>query len=209
MKARRFKVPLALIALLVATPALAQSEDDARLRMQLRTVTLQLRQAQDDIASAQAQKIAAQTERDQLKKQLAAAQAELARARRSDNRAANAAVESELAKVKDTLAQAADAAEKDKAEREKMQADALSTANVLGVCQAKNAKLLAVARQILREYENFDALDAIGANEPFTKLKRVELENLAQDYGDRIDDGIFDPRSVPAPQPAAATPPKN
>ena len=207
MKARLLLVGL----LLAATPAVAQSDDGERLRAQLRQVTLQLRQAQDDQAAAQAQKVAIQMERDTLKKQLAAAQADLARARHTDNRATVA--ESELAKVKGALGQATDAAQKEaeqsKAEHEKMQADALSSANVLAACQAKNTKLLAVARQILKEYENFDALDAVGANEPFTKLKRVELENLAQDYGDRIDDGIFDPKSVPAPTPApaAATPP--
>jgi hypothetical protein len=188
---------IVVLALLPALAADAQTDD--RLRTQLRQVTIQLRQAQDDQAAAQAQKIAAEMERDQLKRQLAVAQAELARARHSGDRVG--VVEGELAKVKADLGQAADAAQKDKVERERMQADVLATASMLGACQAKNAKLLAIANQILREYENFDMLDAVGANEPFTKLKRVELENLAQDYQDRIDDSMFDTKAAAQPAP--------
>ncbi|MEI9930391.1 MAG: hypothetical protein WDM89_07505 [Rhizomicrobium sp.] len=40
---------------------------------------------------------------------------------------------------------------------------------------------------------------SIEAREPFLRLKRVELENLAQDYRDRIDGGVFDPKTVRAP----------
>lgn len=195
---RKFALAVAIFALAPALAADAQNDD--RLRTQLRQVTLELRRVQDDQAAMQARKIAAEMERDALKKQLAAAQAEHARVRRGGDRAS--AVEGELAKVKDALGQAGDAAQKDKAEREKMQADAVDTLSTLAACQAKNAKLLAVARRILKEYENFDMLDAVGANEPFTRLRRVELENLAQDYQDRIDDSMFDPKTAAAPPPS-------
>lgn len=195
---RKLALAVAIFALAPALAADAQNDD--RLRTQLRQVTIQLRQAQDDQAAMQAQKIAAEMERDTLKKQLAAAQAELARARHGGDRAG--AVEGELAKVKGALGEASNAAQKDKAEREKMQADAVATLGTLAACQAKNAKLLAVARQILKEYENFDVVDAFGANEPFTRLRRVELENMAQDYQDRIDDSLFDPKAAtPPPSP--------
>ncbi|MEI9930390.1 MAG: hypothetical protein WDM89_07500 [Rhizomicrobium sp.] len=59
------------------------------LRDKLRTLTLQLHQAQDDQAAILAQKVAAEGERDSLKKQLAAAQAEIARVRH-DGQKANA-----------------------------------------------------------------------------------------------------------------------
>lgn len=199
-----------LLLLLGAAPAAAQDDETARLRMQLRTVTMQLRQAQDDQAAIQSQKISAEMERDQLKKQLAAAQAEAARLRRDSGRAG--AAEADLAKTRDALSQAttqaAAQAQQSKAELDKIQAAALSTQTVLGACEAQNAKLLAVAREILAAYENFDALDSFGALEPFTKLKRVELQNLAQDYRDRVDAGTFDEKAAekaaqPAPAPAA------
>lgn len=187
----RTKLVLAFLALTVGT-AQAQSDDSERLRAQLRQVTLQLRQAQDDQAAMQAQKIAAEMERDSLKKQLAAAQGEIGRVRRDSGRAS--AVEGELAKANAALTQVTQSADKDKAERDKLQADAVTQASVLAACQLRNRKLVDVSRDILRAYEDFDFIDSIGAREPFTKLKRVELENLAQDWRDRIDDQAFDPK---------------
>jgi chromosome segregation ATPase len=193
-----------LLLVLSAAPAAAQDDETARLRMQLRTVTMQLRQAQDDQAAIQAQKISAEMERDQDKKQLAAAQAEVARLRRDSGRAG--AAEADLAKVKDALNQATAQAQQDKTERDKIQAAAVTTQSVLTTCEAQNTKLLAVANEILAAYENFDAIDSIGAIEPFTKLKRVELQNLAQDYRDRVDAGAFDGKAA---EKAAPPPAKN
>ncbi|MBV9992136.1 MAG: hypothetical protein JOZ72_12700 [Alphaproteobacteria bacterium] len=186
------KLALAFLALTVGA-AQAQSDDSERLRAQLRQVTLQLRQAQDDQAAAQAQKIAAQMERDAVKKQLAAAQGDLARLRHDSGRAS--AAEGQLAKANAALAAAGQSAEKDKAERDKIQADAVTQAGVLSACEGKNRKLLDVSRQILKAYEDFDFVDSLGAREPFIRLRRVELENLAQDYRDRIDDGAFDAKT--------------
>lgn len=178
-------------------PACAQSDDSAGLRDRLRQVTLQLRQAQDDQATILAQKAAAETERDALKKQLAALQSDIARVRRDGQRAN--VVEGDLARTKDALAQAANAARQNQAERDKLQTAASNSQTVLETCEVKNTQLIAVGREILTAYENFNFIDSLSAREPFTRLKRVELENLAQSYRDRIDDGVFDPKAVPAP----------
>ena len=184
-------------ALGAVEPACAQSDEGAGLRDRLRQVTLQLRQAQDDQATILAQKAQAEAERDSLKKQLAALQSELARARQNGQRAN--VVEGDLARTKDALAQAASVAQKNQAERDKLQTAASNTQTVLEACEAKNTQLLVVSREILTAYENFDFIDSLSAREPFTRLKRVELENLAQSYRDRIDDGVFDPKAVPVP----------
>jgi len=181
----------------VAMPASAQSDDSAGLRDRLRQVTLQLRQVQDDQATILAQKAAAETERDSVKKQLAALQSELAHARQNGQRAN--VVEGDLARTKDALAQAASVAQQNQAERDKLQTAASNTQTVLEACEVKNTQLLAVSREILTAYENFDFIDSLSAREPFTRLKRVELENLAQSYRDRIDEGFFDPKAVPVP----------
>jgi len=184
-------------ALGAAVPACAQSDDSAALRDRLRQVTLQLRQAQDDQATILAQKAAAESERDSLRKQLAALQSDFARARRDGQRAN--VVEGDLARTKDALAQAADAARQNQAERDKLRTAASNTRTVLETCAAKNTQLLAVSREILTAYEDFNFIDSLSAREPFTRLKRVELENLAQSYRDRIDDGLFDPKAVVPP----------
>ena len=198
----RLALAIAIIPLLAAGGVSAQSSDD-RLRDQLRQVTLQLRQLQDDQATLQAQKAAAEQERDALKKQLADAQAELGRARRNGERVD--VMQQDLAKTKTALSQASDQAQQSQAERDKLQDTVAKTHVLLDACQAKNAQLLKVGNEILKAYEKFDVVDAVGANEPFLRLERVQLENLAQDYQDRLDDGRYDPRTVRAPAPAPTT----
>ena len=193
-------LPLLLVPVLAGV-ASAQSSDDA-LRERLRQVTLQLRQVQDDQATLQAQKAAAEHERDEVKKQLAAAQGELARTKHDGNRVA--AVQQDLAKAKDALAQVTSSAQQSDAERQKLQTNVTNTATLLGACESKNAELLKVGHEILDAYSKFDFGEALDANEPFTQLDRVELENQAQAFGDRIDNGRYDPRSIrPASPPSA------
>jgi chromosome segregation ATPase len=203
-----FALPLLLVPVLAGV-ASAQSSDDA-LRERLRQVTLQLRQAQDDQATLQAQKAAAEHERDEAKKQLAAAQAELGRTRHEGTR--TAAVQQDLAKTQDALAQATTSAKQSEAERAKLQTNVTNTTTLLTACESKDAELLKVGHDILDAYSKFDFDEWMGANEPFTELHRVELENQAQTFEDRIDNGRYDPRSIrppattPAPAPAPDKP---
>jgi chromosome segregation ATPase len=196
-----FALPLVLLPALAGV-ASAQSSDDA-LRERLRQVTLQLRQAQDDQAALQAQKAAAEHERDAAKKQLAAAQAELAHTRHEGTRVV--AVQLDLEKTKGALAQATSSAQQNESERQKLQTSVTNTSALLTACESKNAELRKVGHEILDAYSQFDFGEALGANEPFTQLHRVELENQAQDFEDRIDNGKYDPRSIrPAPAPQTA-----
>jgi chromosome segregation ATPase len=197
-----FALPFVLLPLLPGMAA-AQSSDDA-LRERLRQVTLQLRQVQDDQATLQAQKAAAEHDRDEAKKQLAAAQAELAHTKHEGSRVA--AVQQDLAKTKDALAQATTTAQQSGSERDKLQANVASARTLLTACESKNAELLKIGREILDAYSKFDFADALGANEPFLQLHRVELENQAQDFEDRIENGKYDPRSI-RPAPTAQTAP--
>ncbi len=202
MKAR-FALPLLLVPVLAGV-ASAQSSDDS-LRERLRQVTLQLRQVQDDQATLQAQKAAAEHERDDVKKQLAAAQAELARTKHEGNRVA--AVQEDLAKTKDALAQATSSAQQSDTERQKLQTNVTNTTTLLEACESKNAELRKVGHEILDAYSQFDFGDALGANEPFIQQHRVELENQAQTFGDRIDNGRYDPRSIRPPAQTSAPAP--
>jgi len=53
-------------------------------------------------------------------------------------------------------------------------------------CEAKNAELFKLGEQVLDLYDKKDVMDSLVADEPVTKLKRVELENLLQDYEDKF-----------------------
>jgi len=199
----RFALPLLLVPVLAGV-ASAQSSDDS-LRERLRQVTLQLRQVQDDQATLQAQKAAAEHERDDVKKQLASAQAELARTKHEGTRVT--AVQQDLAKTKDALAQATSSAQQSDAERQKLQTSVTNTTTLLEACESKNAELRKVGHEILDAYSKFDFGDALGANEPFIQQHRVDLENRAQTFGDQVDNGRYDPRSIRPPAPASSPAP--
>jgi chromosome segregation ATPase len=180
-------------AMLNAHVASAQTIED-RLRDQLRATVQQLHQLQDDQASLQAQKMVAEQERDALKAQLAAAKAQLGHG--GADRGQVQALAAQVSKYKDAASQATGTAEQAQADHDKLASGLTNAQTLLGACETKNGQLLNVGMEILTAYQKFDIGAALGANEPFIGTKRVELENLAQDFGDRLYDGKFDPQTV-------------
>jgi chromosome segregation ATPase len=67
-----------------------------------------------------------------------------------------------------------------------------------GSCGEKNAKLVGLNSELLDKYRAKSCGDAIMEAEPFTGLRRTEMENLIQEYGDRAAKERFDPRADPA-----------
>lgn len=54
-------------------------------------------------------------------------------------------------------------------------------------CREKNMTLAGIAQELARNYQRQGVVDLLASNEPLTQLKKVELEKLAQEYLDRID----------------------
>ncbi len=50
-----------------------------------------------------------------------------------------------------------------------------------------NARLLAIGDELIRKYESKGVMTTLLAKEPFTQIKRVELEKLSKDYKEKID----------------------
>jgi uncharacterized protein (DUF3084 family) len=208
---------LAVLAAVSAASAASQTDDD-RLRDQLRSTVTQLRELQDSQATLMAQKAAAEQERDALKKKVGSRSAGTAVARRdaaviaglradlakaqADNAqlAAGAqATGAELAKTKQLLAQAT-------AQGQALAADRDGLKATLATCAAHNAQLYKTGREILDAYARVDLTTVMAKKEPFLGLKRVQLENLAQDYRDALEDGVFTPNQQRVP-PGARKPP--
>jgi chromosome segregation ATPase len=169
------------------------------LRDQLRSTLNELHQLQDQQAALQTQKTAAELERDALKVQLAAAKAQLSHAGRNNGQIA--ALEAQLAREKDSIVEATGAAQQAQSDHDKLATGFADAQKKLGVCEDKNASLFKLGNDILDAYQSFDLGDAIGANEPFIGIKRVQLENMAQDFDDRLHTDKYDPN---AKQPSAA-----
>jgi chromosome segregation ATPase len=202
---------IALGLLGLASPAWADAAEEQQLRDQLRSIVLQLRALQDAQAAQAAQQQQGGGDADAMKKELDATKAKLRAARASSRKlqalqaqadhdkaaAAQSAqalqqTQAELAQYKDGFAQASAQARSAGAERDKLKTELARTSATLSACQARNVELVKVSRELVRAYEHVDLGDVMRVREPFLGLKRVELENLAQGYDDRIHNAKCD-----------------
>jgi chromosome segregation ATPase len=58
----------------------------------------------------------------------------------------------------------------------------------IGACEAKNLRLYEYSVDLLGRYEGKGILEVIRQKEPLTGLKAVEIENLLEEYRDKLDD---------------------
>lgn len=185
----------------------ARAADDdpaARARAALRQATQRIRELEDQNATLQAKQAEADRARQELSDKLAADEKQLAdlhkqgdadkatlqqtNAQLSSQRASNAKLQSTYEETSNNL--------------KTRDADAKRLDTMLGqarqridACETKNDALYKTAEEVLDLYDKRDLWDAVASSEPVTKLKRVEIENLMQDYEDKL-------RANKIPQPA-------
>ncbi len=70
-------------------------------------------------------------------------------------------------------------------ERNELRRRTESGGRELTTCRQHNAELLRINEDVLTRLENTGFWTKLAADEPFTRLKRTELENLAADYRDQ------------------------
>lgn len=171
--------------------AQSQSETD-RLRDALRAMTAQVRALEDQRVLNQAKLAEMTRARDTLKGEADAARAE-AKKVEADYRAAvrefNDRLEERnqsLEKWKDAYGEAATVARTKDSERAKFEANWKAAKADANACTVKNQELVKTGRDLLNRLQAVTIGDAVFASEPLTGLRRVEIQNLLQDYGDRI-----------------------
>lgn len=204
----------------------ADTEAD-RLREQLRSTVLQLRELQDQQAASAAKPAAPAAtpaaDSSALKARLAAVQAQLRAARRdagaktaltsaldkakADNAALSAsasASQAELQKYKAAFTQAAEAARTADQDRDRLRASLTVQTRLTSACLVKNARLVAFAEDLLASYHKVTLGKILKGHEPVVGFWRVRLENLAQDREDQVRADRCDPmaRAATAPPPA-------
>ncbi len=113
---------------------------------------------------------------DQMQKSLQEVRADLARAEEKLNAGAAA------------LDQATQAGRAQKADIERLQSVIGQRDGEIRACEAKNLKLYEYNLELLGRYEGKGILEVIKQREPLTGLKGVEMENLLEEYRDKLDD---------------------
>ena len=186
-----------------------------RLRGMLRTTMLQLRDAQNQVATLQTAQAESEKEKkalsdrlDELSKQ-AAADKETAtktiadlNAKVSDQTAQLAQLKDAIEKWKEAYNKAVDLANTKEAQRAKFASQAIVLQRRVEDDEAKNAALYQLGTEILSRYEKFGLGTALTAREPFVGITKVKLENLVQDYSDKLNDQTIKPAPAVLPSPS-------
>lgn len=172
---------------------------EARLRERLRDTMLQLRDAETAAETARAtlQTVQAQSAddkkvlTDQLEAMTKEAKANKLAAKAVDELKSQVArQDKEIAQLNEAMEscrQAAEVARNKEADRAKLADQAvIELERLVADRQAKNLALYKIATEILQRYQQFSLGDALTAREPFVGITRVKLENLVQDYQDKL-----------------------
>jgi chromosome segregation ATPase len=174
---------------------------EERLRGLLRSTMLQLRDAQNQVATLQT----AQTESEKEKKALSDRVDELTKQAAADKDSSTKTIADLNTKVADQntfISQLKDALEKWKAtynqavtvantkeaQRARLESQVIVLQRRIDDAETKNLALYKIGKEVLGRYQKFGLGTAITAREPFVGITRVKLENLVQDYSDKLND---------------------
>jgi chromosome segregation ATPase len=231
MKIKLLLVVLCTVSALAVRIAAADDQPDAstetRLRGALRDTMVQLRDAQNQMVTLQATQAQSDKDKADLQAKVDALTAQLKSATdqaAADKAASDTAITDLKAQVTDQTGQIARLNDglkqwKDAYDQATQLATAKETARAQLALQAallqrtvddrevKNLQLFKLGNDILDRYEKFSFGDALSAKEPFIGTSRVKLENMVQDYKDKLlDQAVTSGQVLPAVPVSTPTP---
>ena len=98
-----------------------------------------------------------------------------------------ARLEAELAQARAQLVSTEKALADKGTELTRLQSSSSRTESSLATCNEKNTELYAVARELSDKYRDVGVWDVMRRREPFTGKRQVEVENLLEEFRDRVD----------------------
>jgi len=162
-----------------------------------------LRRIQQQLMEIQQQKSAVDQEKTVLEEALKKTQNEIDTHKRSTASAAAKAhlletdietANNEKAELRARLDEAAKQNQAVSAQRDQLEQDLKTTASVLAkekeqrkLCETNNAALYGIGRELVDWYGRKGAFHAILEAEPFTRMKSVEMENLLENYREKLE----------------------
>ena len=179
---------MALLALALASSAVCAGDaDDQKAMARAQRMLRQMSQERDAL---QAENAKLKGEVEELNRKLGGLKksSETALAK---SREGNTALSENLQKTALNLRQT-------EADKTQLQTTVVDQAQLIESCEANNVKMLQINRELLVDYEKKGFMDAMLQREPLTQLKRVEIENIVQDYQDRIDRSEFRKKTAEA-----------
>ena len=195
---------LAILSLLATTiPSVYSAEEDptAKFREALKNTMLKLRDAQGQLANAQAATIAAESKVEDLTSK----NKELTKDLVSERNAASTQIsdlnkkisvrddsiselQASLANWKKSYEDVTKLAAQRENQRAIFEAKSIKLERQVEDQQFRNIQMHKIGMGILDRYEKFGLGDAILAREPFTAVQRVKFQNLIQDFSEELND---------------------
>ncbi len=183
----------------------------SREREALRRAQMQLQQTQGQLATLEAEKAKLGSERDQALKESKATQAKVRKLNLSlaeeKQQAAQwlkdlethkqdlaatqtrlADTEAKLAEAAKTLAQTRQTLAQTEADKRQLEGVKSRQEREIASCESNNLKLYQTGRDLMTRFEQKSCNEILAQKEPLFGLKRVEIENLLEEYRDKLDE---------------------
>lgn len=182
-------VALFLAATFAAAPALAAEKKADPNKGEVRRLQQMQRQLEREKIELAEQKAAAESELGDVRKKVDGESRRAAALSRDVGalRAARDATAAKLAETEAELRKTQEAQRAAEAEGKRLQAALSAEKQQLQVCTERGQELSKVSNQVLDLYEKKSCLDSSLQREPFTGLKRVEIENAVEDMREKLD----------------------
>ena len=195
---------LAILSLLAtAVPSVYSAEEDptAKFREALKNTMLKLRDAQGQLANAQAATIAAESKVEDLtsknenltkdlvsERNAASTQISDLNKKISVRDDSISELQASLANWKKSYEDVTKLAAQRENQRAIFEAKSIKLERQVEDQQFRNIQMHKIGMGILDRYEKFGLGDAILAREPFTAVQRVKFQNLIQDFSEELSD---------------------
>ena len=94
----------------------------------------------------------------------------------------------QLADTRKNLDETSRALQQASADKNALQALKSRNEREIGACESKNLALYKLGRSLMERFENKSCGETLTQGDPFTGIKRVETENLLEEYRDKLDE---------------------
>lgn len=182
-------IPLSLISSIILSLTfveVAYAQQDPQQKAMARAQYM-LRQANAENAKLKAELAAAKQESEALKKELDG-ERKTAKKKQDKLKGTLSAWKESHEEIKQKLVQTMSELSQSNALNKNLDSALNMQTQNFELCFDNNKKLFNVNNELLGRYEEKGAWDVVAQKEPFTQLKRVEIENLIQDYQYQIED---------------------
>jgi chaperonin cofactor prefoldin len=150
----------------------------------------QLAQSKKDLDAANAELAAVKKERDAAKAHVGVSPAAIAQAN-SAKEASERNLEQSKQRMTELVGRFRDTAanlREVEADRTKLRTELSDRNSAFDTCASDNVQLYEINRDILNRYEHVGLFTKVSADEPFTKITRTRIENIADEYRQRVQE---------------------